>query len=149
LEQERREEFLAMWLQRWLVLRLFRVTRPVLRRPTSKRKRLRDREPKEVKKMALDQGVLDAVTNANFKSIAEMGTIDALGHRSRLNLLAEASMGQMLNRMNALDPAEAASISGVVSSDMAEKMGELSAAVANAQQLMKGAQTTLPETGQG
>ena len=98
--------------------------------------------------MALDQGVLDAVTNANFKSLAEMGTIGLLGHRARLDLIAESSLGQILNRMNALDPSEAASISGVVSSDMAEKMGELSAAVANAQQLMKGAQTTLPETGQ-
>ncbi len=77
-----------------------------------------------------------------------MGTIGLLGHRARLDLIAESSLGQILNRMNALDPSEAASISGVVSSDMAEKMGELSAAVANAQQLMKGAQTTLPETGQ-
>ena len=98
--------------------------------------------------MALDQGVLDAVTNGNFKTVAEMGTLNALGHQNRLNLIAESSLGQILNRMNALDPSEAASISGVVSSDMAEKMGELSAAVANAQQLMKGAQTTLPETGQ-
>ena len=99
--------------------------------------------------MALDQGVLDAVTNGNFKTVAEMGTLNALGHQNRLNLIAESSLGQILNRMNALDPSEADSISGVVSSDMAEKMGELSAAVASAQQLMKGAQTTLPETGQG
>jgi len=96
--------------------------------------------------MALDQGVLDAVTNANFKSLAEMGTINALGHQNRLNLLAESSLGQILNRMNALDPSEAAAIGGVVSSDMGEKLGELSAAVANAQQLMKGAQSTPPET---
>jgi len=99
--------------------------------------------------MALDQGVLDAVTNANFKTIAEMGTLNALGHQNRLNLIAESSLGQILNRMNALDPEEAASIAGVVSSDLAEKIGELSGAVASAQQLMKGAQTTLPETGQG
>ena len=98
--------------------------------------------------MALDQGVLDAVTNANFKTIAEMGTLNALGHQNRLNLIAESSLGQILNRMNSLDPEEAASIAGVVSSDMAEKIGELSAAVASAQQLMKGAQTTIPVTGQ-
>ena len=97
--------------------------------------------------MALDQGVLDAVTNANFKTIAEMGTLNALGHQNRLNLIAESSLGQILNRMNALDVEEAAAISGVVSSDLAEKIGELSGAVASAQQLMKGAQTTLPETG--
>lgn len=99
--------------------------------------------------MALDQGVLDAVTNSNFKSLAELGTIGALGHRSRLDLIAEASLGQILNRMNSLDPTEAAAIASVVSSDLAEKLGQLSSAVANAQQLMKGAQTTLPETGQG
>jgi flagellar motility protein MotE (MotC chaperone) len=98
--------------------------------------------------MALDQGVLDAVTNANFKTIAEMGTLNALGHQNRLNLIAESSLGQILNRMNALDPEEAASIAGVVSSDLAEKIGELSGAVASAQQLMKGAQTTIPVTGQ-
>ena len=98
--------------------------------------------------MALDAGVLDAVTNANFKSIAEMGTLNALGHQNRLNLIAESSLGQILNRMNSLDPEEAASISGVVSSDLAEKIGELSGAVASAQQLMKGAQTTIPVTGQ-
>ena len=99
--------------------------------------------------MALDQGVLDAVTNSNFKSVAEMGTINALGHQNRLNLLAEASLGQILNRMNSLDPTEAAAISGVVSSDLSEKLGELSGAVANAQQLMKGAQSTPPETATG
>ena len=96
--------------------------------------------------MALDQGVLDAVTNANFKSIAEMGTLNALAHQNRLNLIAESSLGQILNRMNSLDPEEAASISGVVSSDLSEKLGEMSAAVANAQQLIKGAQTTPPPT---
>ena len=92
--------------------------------------------------MAIDQGVLDAVVNSNFKSIGEMGTLNALAHQNRLNLLAESSLGQILNRMNSLDPAEAASIAGVVSADLSEKLGELSSAVANAQQLMKGAQTT-------
>ncbi len=99
--------------------------------------------------MALDQGVLDAVTNSNFKTIAEMGTVNALGHQNRLQLLAEASLGQILNKMNSLDPTEAAAITGVVSSDLAEKLGELTGVIATAQQQMKGAQTTLPETGQG
>lgn len=99
--------------------------------------------------MALDPGVLDAVTNANFKSIAEQATINMLGHQNRLQLLAESSLGQILNKMNNLDPTEAAAISGVVSSDLSDKISQLSASVANSQQLMKGAQTTLPETGQG
>lgn len=99
--------------------------------------------------MALDQGVLDAVTNSNFKSVAEMGTLNALSHQNRLNLIAEASLGQILEKLNTLDVAQAAGLTPVMSGDMGEKLGELSAAVANAQQLMKGAQTTLPETGQG
>ena len=50
--------------------------------------------------------------------------------------------------MNTLDVSEAAGVAGVVNADLAEIIGQLSGAVANAQQLMKGAQTTLPETGQ-
>lgn len=96
--------------------------------------------------MPLDAGTLDAVNNSNFKALAEAQTVNMLGHQQRLQILAESSLGQILNRMNALDPSEAAAISGVVSSDLSEKLGELSAAVANAQQLMKGAQTTPPPT---
>jgi hypothetical protein len=99
--------------------------------------------------MALDQGVLDAVTNSNFKSIAEMGTLNALAHQNRVNVIAESSLGTILERMNTLDPTESAGVTAVQAGDLAEKLGELSSAVANAQQLMKGAQTTLPETGQG
>lgn len=97
----------------------------------------------------LDPGILQAVINSNFKSVAEMGTLNALAHQNRVNLLSEASLTQQLNKMNALDPAEAASIAGVVTSDIGEKMSELGAAVASVQQLMKGAQTTLPQTGSG
>lgn len=138
---------LHQWLVLWLWLSSLAPQRG--RGPTSNEEALREADTVEVNDMALDQGVLDAVTNANFKSLAEMGTINALGHQNRLNLLAESSLGQILNRMNALDPAEAASISGVVSSDLAEKLGELSSSVANAQQLMKGAQSTPPETATG
>jgi len=95
----------------------------------------------------LDPAVLAAVANSNFKTVAEMGTLNALAHQNRINVLAEASLGQILNRMNSLDPEEAAAIAGVVSSDLAEKLGELAGAIASSQQLMKGANTTQPETG--
>jgi hypothetical protein len=97
--------------------------------------------------MPLDPTIIEAVANYNFKANAERSTQNMDAHQQRLQLLAEASLAQQLNRMNSLDPEEAAAISGVVSSDLAEKIGELSGAVASAQQLMKGAQTTLPETG--
>ena len=97
----------------------------------------------------LDEGILAGVVNSNFKTMAEMQVVNALGHQNRMNAIFEASIGQIVNKMNTLDPTEAASVAGVVSSDMAEKMGELGAAVAGIQQLMKGANTTPPETGQG
>ena len=97
--------------------------------------------------MALSQEIIDAVANSNFKAMAEMQLTNQLAHQQRLQILAESSLGTVLERMNTLDPTEAAGVSGVVASDLAEVIGQLSGAVANAQQLMKGAQTTVPETG--
>ena len=99
--------------------------------------------------MPLESSIVDAVSNYNFKANSERATQNMDAHQNRLQLLAEASLAQQLNRMNSLDPAEAAAISGVVSSDLADKVSQLSAAVATSMQLMKGGQTTLPETGQG
>ena len=96
--------------------------------------------------MALDQGVIDAVTNANFKLNAEMATQNAVSHQNRLNMIAESSVGQILNRMNGLDPTEAAAIRGVVGADLSKTIGDLGAAVAGLQQMLKGAQTTPPVT---
>jgi len=64
-----------------------------------------------------------------------------------LNLIAESSLGQIVNRMNSLDPTEAAAVSTVVRSDLAKAIADLSGAVAGIQQMMKGAQTTNPVTG--
>jgi hypothetical protein len=108
--------------------------------------------------MALDQGVLDAVTNANFKTIAEAAAVglaqaqaasaqNLASHQQRLQLLAESSMGQILNRMNSLDSEEAAAIAKVEKSDLGKLITELGSQIAGLQQMLKGAQTTLPETG--
>ena len=99
--------------------------------------------------MPLESSIVDAVANYNFKANSERSTQNMDAHQQRLQLLAEASLAQQLNRMNSLDPAEAAAISGVVSSDLSDKISQLSAAVANSQQLMKGAQSTPPETATG
>ena len=109
--------------------------------------------------MALDDSVVAGVANANFKTVAELATIgvaqaaavqaqNLASHQQRLNLLAESSLAQVLNRMNALDPEEAASISKVEKSDVSKQLAEMGAAIAGLQQMLKGAQTTLPETGQ-
>ena len=97
--------------------------------------------------MALDAGVVDAVVNSNFKTLAEQVAVNAAAHQNRLNLIAESSLGQIVNRMNSLDPTEAAAVSTVVRSDLAKAIADLSGAVAGIQQMMKGAQTTIPVTG--
>lgn len=110
--------------------------------------------------MALDTGILDSVANSNFKTLAEAASVglaqaqsisaqNLAAHQQRLQILAESSMGQILNRMNALDPEEAASISKVEKSDLAKIIGEFGVQISALQQMLKGAQTTLPETGQG
>ena len=94
----------------------------------------------------LDPGVLESVVNANFKTLAELVASNAAAHQNRLNLIAESSIGQIVNRMNTLDPTEAASISTVVRSDLAKAVADLGAAVGSIQMYMKGAQTTPPPT---
>jgi hypothetical protein len=99
--------------------------------------------------MALDQGVLDAVTNSNFKAMAELPIQNAIAHQNRLNMIAEASVGQILNLMNGLDPAEAVSTTKVIEADLQtvkKAIADMGAIVAGLQQLMKGAQTTPPPT---
>ena len=95
---------------------------------------------------SLNASIVDAVANSNFKAMAEMQLTNALAHQNRVNVLAESSLGTILERMNTLDPTEAAGVAGVVNSDLAKTIGQLSSAVASAQQLMKGAQTTPPVT---
>jgi hypothetical protein len=99
--------------------------------------------------MALDPGIIDSVTNANFKAMAEMQVTNALQHQNRMNAIFESSIGQIVNKMNMLDPTEAASVAKVNESGLAQALADLGAAVGGIQQLLKGAQTTLPETGQG
>jgi hypothetical protein len=99
--------------------------------------------------MAFEIDSMDGVSYANYKSIAEMQTVNMLGHQNRLQLLAESSLGQILNKMNGLDPTEAASVAKVSESDLAGQVAKLGAALAAMQVETKTAQTTLPETGQG
>ena len=96
--------------------------------------------------MALDEGVLDSVSNSNFKTLGEQVAVNAAAHHNRLSILAESSLGQILNTLNAIDPTEAVSIGGVVNSDLAKAISDLGGAVAGIQQMMKGAQTTPPVT---
>jgi hypothetical protein len=99
--------------------------------------------------MAIDVGMMDSVTNANFKVMAESATQNMISHQNRLNMLAESSLAQALNKMNGLDPNEAASVTKVNEVGLAMKLADAGQALASIQVSLKGAQTTNPQTGQG
>ena len=92
--------------------------------------------------MPLDESVVAAVANYNFKANSERATQNMDAHQQRLQLIAESSIGQIVNKMNSLDISEAVSGSKVASSDLAGKITALTAAVAANQQLIKGATGT-------
>ena len=96
--------------------------------------------------MALDPGVVDAVTNANFKTLAERIAVNAASHDHRLQLLAESSLGQILNRMNSLDPTEAAAVARVHRTPSGDSGIDAATAVGIAQAVIKGAQSVPPVT---
>ena len=55
----------------------------------------------------------------------------------------------MLNKLNGLDSREAAAIVKVDQSGLAKQIADMGIAIASIQASLKGAQSTLPETGQG
>jgi hypothetical protein len=99
--------------------------------------------------MAIDVGMMDSVTNSNFKILAESATQNMVAHQNRLNMLAESSLAQMLNKMNGLDAVEAAAVKTVDQSGLAKQMAEMGMAISAIQSQLKGAQSTNPQTGQG
>ena len=99
--------------------------------------------------MAIDTGMMDSVTNSNFKILAESATQNMVSHQNRLNMLAESSLAQMLNKINALDATEAAAIVKVDQSGLAKQMADMGMAISSIQSMLKGAQSSLPQTGRG
>jgi len=93
--------------------------------------------------MPLAEGIIDSVANSNFKNQGEMPMQfsnillnDALIAGRNMTAIREKSIARSLERMDAVNDDEVAG-NGTA----------LATAVALAQQIMKGAQTTQPETG--
>ena len=99
--------------------------------------------------MAIDEGMMDSITNANLKVLAESATQNMLSHQNHANMLAQSSLAQMLNKLNGLDAREATSIIKVDESGLAKQVADMGMAISSIQSLLKGAQTNNPQTGQG
>lgn len=87
----------------------------------------------------LEPSVVAAVSNYNFKANSERATQNMDAHQQRLQLIAESSIGQIVNKMNSLDITEAVATSKVASSDMAGKLAALAAAIAANKQIITAA----------
>lgn len=107
--------------------------------------------------MAIDQGVIDSVASANFKTLADgpaffMGQLyaDSLTNQRNTNSVREASLGAGLEKYSTYGIGEAVAVSKAsTGNDLVQQMAALGNVVAALQQSMKGAQTTLPPTGVG
>ena len=108
----------------------------------------------------LDPSVVAGVTNANFKVLSEatsfgvaqaqgLAAQNATSHQNRVNVIAEAFLAESVLARAGVDPSEAAGLKKVTESDLARTLADLAASVAQIQQMMKGAQSTRPETGAG
>lgn len=95
---------------------------------------------------ALDPGVIESVINSNFKTLAEMGTINALSHQNRLQILAEKALATSLENMDSVDVEEGLGLSAAQRGDLAKQISDLAAAVASVQSSIKGGQTVPPVT---
>jgi hypothetical protein len=88
--------------------------------------------------VGLDGGLLDAVANANFKTLAEGPIIDAQAHRNRLNGIFEASLGNIVSSLNGQDPTMTDAVAQQVQTGAAQASAtqHLAGALAAAMQLL-------------
>lgn len=115
--------------------------------------------------MALDPTVIEAVTNSNFKAVAEQvafftnqGMADALQDQRDSRLITKSIVGSLCKRIVESDVQEAVALAKNATSDLPNRQIELGSASAQANQmqvalaaiaqiLTKIAQSTPPETG--
>ena len=103
--------------------------------------------------MPLDQSIIDSVANSNFKTMSEQVQITAnlmaqnsASHQNRLQMIAEASVGQILKNANEFDTEQAQSVRTVINTELAPLLAGLAASIASNQQYVKAAHTTPPPT---
>ena len=110
----------------------------------------------------LESSVVDSVSNANFKNIAEAGAFysglsmrDAIESQRRMSVIADQATGVLLKQYNEMDGSQALALVKANTGydkasqihDIARTLESLSASLAGIQMMIKTAQTTNPQTG--
>lgn len=104
--------------------------------------------------MPLDESVVAAVVNENFKNVAGMSALTAgiasqnlVSHQRAMDAIREAFQAESMLQRAGIDPTEAISSRNVITADLGKLLGELGSTVAALQQIVKTSQTTPPQTG--
>ena len=103
---------------------------------------------------SIPEEIINSVAISNLKTIAEaashsMGLAmqNAVSHQNRLNIVAEAALGNITKNLTETDQIEAVSVLKTLSgNDLAQQLAQLLSALASNQQSAKTAQTTPPPT---
>lgn len=115
--------------------------------------------------MALSPDVIDSVVDANFKNLGDAPAVaiatafqgfgqaatlaaqNAVSAQQQMNQLGVNAAGLMTNNLHNLDVTEASAVNTVNSGEIAKALAQLGSSIAGLQQMIKGAQTTPPQTG--
>lgn len=98
--------------------------------------------------------IVEALAVTNLKTVGEMAAWsvaqamkDHVAHSKRLDILAETYLSRALKSADEVDPEQAAAtLKLLTGNDLAQTMSSLGAMVGSLQQMIKGAQTTPPNT---
>jgi len=89
--------------------------------------------------MALDEGILAAVANSNFKTLAEAPIIEAQRNTKAMNGLLETAMAVNLSNMQTMGIGEAAALNSVIRSDLSPQLAAMAASLSGLRSFLAGA----------
>lgn len=90
--------------------------------------------------MAIDQGLLDAVVNSNFKTIAEAPMLEHNRNVKAVNGILETSLSNNLMNLQRMDVTEAAAVSSVIRNDLSPQIAAMAGALAALRDVIRTAQ---------
>ncbi len=81
--------------------------------------------------MALNESVVEAVANANFKTLGEQVASNVASHQQRLQILAETSLARSIDHLNTTSVPEGMGSAAMQRGDLGKQIADLSASVSS------------------
>lgn len=86
----------------------------------------------------LDPGILSAVANSNFKTLAEGPIIEMQRNTKAVNGLLETALANNIKNLQSMDIGDAAAINSVIRTEMSPQLATLAASVASLRSFLAG-----------